>query len=142
MHDTGVLPSRQMGPVVDATWKEVDASVFWALVQPILHRRSGLFRNLKLNRTAGLALDDRRPVSDAAAGGKVIDPEADEVAAAQFAVNGEVEHRQITLAALHLKPDTNGPHFFRAKGTFLANEAAFVPWGARCVVGLDFGGHG
>jgi hypothetical protein len=75
-----------------------------------------LFCDLKLNRTAGLVLDDRRPVFHTAARGYVIDPKADEIATAQLAINGEVEHRQITLATLNLKPDTNGPHLFRPKG--------------------------
>jgi hypothetical protein len=88
-------------------------------------------------------LDNRRAVSHAAAGSYVIDLKADEIAAAQLAINGEVEHRQIAFAALHLKPDTNGPDLFRPKGTLLANETAFVPCDARrSYVGLDFGGHG
>jgi hypothetical protein len=108
-----------------------------------LQRNSGLFRDLKLNPTAGLMLDNRRPVSHAAARSYVIDPKADEIAAAQLAIDSEVEHRKIAFAALYLKSDTNGPDFFRPKGALLANEAAFVPCGARrSGVGLDFGGHG
>ena len=73
----------------------------------------------------------------------VVDPKADEIAATQLAINGEVEHRQIAFAALHLKSDPNGPDLFLPKGTLLANETAFVPSDARrCAVGLDLGGHG
>jgi hypothetical protein len=50
--------------------------------------------------------------------GDVIDPKIDEIAAAQLAVDGEIEERQIALAAFHLKPDTNGPDFFRPRGRF------------------------
>jgi hypothetical protein len=71
----------------------------------------------------------------------VIDSKADEIATAKLAVDGEIEHRQIAFAALDLKSDTNGPHFFWPKGTLLANEATFVPCGVRSVVGVDFGGH-
>jgi hypothetical protein len=78
-----------------------------------------------------------------AAGSYVIDPKAHEIAAAQLAVDGGVEHRQIAFAALNLKSDTNGPDLFRPKGTLLANETAFVPRDARrSVVDLDCGGHG
>ena len=98
---------------------------------------------IKLDRTARLVLDDRRPVSHVAARSYVIDSKADEIAAAQLAVDGEVEQRQIAFAALDLKSDTNGPDLFRPKGTLLTNETAFVPRSARrSVVHLDFGGHG
>jgi hypothetical protein len=65
------------------------------------------FRHLKLIRTAGLMPDNRRPVSHAAAGSYVIDPNANEIAAAQLAVDGEVEHRQIAIAALNLDEATS-----------------------------------
>jgi hypothetical protein len=107
-----------------------------------LQRGSGLFRELKLNRTTGLVLDYRRALSDAAARSYVIDPKADEVAAAKLAVDGEVEHRQIAFAALHLKSNTNGPDLFRPQETLLANERALVPCCAGSAVGFDFGGHG
>ena len=85
-----------------------------------MQRGSGLFGDFKLNRTAGLVLDNRRPVSHSVAGSYVIDPKADELATAQPAINGEVEHRQVTFAALHLKSDTNGPDLFRPKGALRA----------------------
>ena len=60
-------------------------------------------------------LDNRRPVSHTAAGSYVVDPKANEIAAAKLAVDGEVEHRQIAFAALHLNADTDGPDLFRRK---------------------------
>src|SRR6516225_5720193 len=91
VHDAGVLASRQMGLVVDAARKDVGASIWRTHDQPVLQRGSGLFRDLKLNRTAGLVLDDRRPLSHTAARSYVVDPKADEIAATQLAINGEVE---------------------------------------------------
>jgi hypothetical protein len=70
-------------------------------------------------------------VSHVTAYGDVIDPKADEIAAAQLAVDGEVEHRQIALVVLDLKSDANGPDLFRPQGPLLANETAFVPRDAR-----------
>jgi hypothetical protein len=131
-----------MGLVVDAAWKDVGASIRRAHVKPVLQRGSSLFRDLELNRTTGLVLDDRRSISQATAGGDVVDPKADEVAAAKLAVDGEVEHRQIAFAALHLKSNTNGPNLFRPQKTLLANEMALVPCNAGSAVCFDFGGHG
>ena len=65
--------------------------------QPLLERRSGLLRDLELNRTSGLVLDDRRPVSYGTAGRDVVDPEGDEVAAAMLAVDSQIEQREIAL---------------------------------------------
>jgi hypothetical protein len=63
----------------------------------------------------------------------VIDPKADEIAAAKLAVDGEVEHRQIAFAVLDLKSDTNGPDLFRPKRALLANETALVPRRSRMI---------
>src|SRR5271165_1578563 len=82
VNDARVLASRQMGLVVDAAREDVGASICRAHVQPVLQRGSGLFRDLELNRTAGLMLDNRRPVSHVTARSDVVDPKADEIAAA------------------------------------------------------------
>jgi hypothetical protein len=42
------------------------------------------------------------------ADGDIVDPKADEIARTQLAVDGEVEHRQITFAVLDLKSNANG----------------------------------
>ena len=131
-----------MGLIVNAARKDVGASICRAQVQPVVKRRSRLFGDLKLDRTTRLVLDNRRPLSHTVAGSYVIDPKADEIATAQLAINGEVEHRQIAFATLDLKPDTNGPNLFRPKGALLANETALVPCDTGTIVGLDFGGHG
>ena len=75
-------------------------------------------------------------------GRDIVDPEGDEVAAAQLAVDGEVEHRQIALGAFHLEADTNGPHLLRLERPLLANETALVPNDARVIAPrLGFGGY-
>lgn len=72
--------------VVDAARKDIGASIWRAHDQPALRRGAGLFGDLKLNRTAGLVLDNRRPVSHAAARSYVVDPKADEIVAISIAV--------------------------------------------------------
>jgi hypothetical protein len=134
-----ILASRYMGLIVDAAGEDIGPAICRAHGQPVLQRGSGLFRDLELNRTAGLVLDDRCSVSHVSAGSNLIDPKADEIAAAKLAVDGEVEHRQIAFAVLDLKSDANGPDLFRPEWTLLANETAFVPCNAqRSAVCLDF----
>ena len=143
MHDARVLARREVRLIVDAAREDVGASILWSRVQPLLQRDAGLLHDLELNRTAGFVLDNRRSVSHVAACRDVVDPKADEVAAAQLAVDGEVEQREIALAVLNLKSDPYGLDLFRPKRTLLANETAFVPCDARrSAVCFDFGGHG
>jgi hypothetical protein len=59
-----------------------------------------LLRNLELNGATGLTLHDDRAVKDASPLRYVLDAQTDEVAAAQFAIDSEVEKRKI-------------PHLFR-----------------------------
>ena len=80
MHDARILASRHMRLSRDATRKDVRAAIHWARAQPVLQRGSGQFRDLELNRMAGLVLDDRRPVPNVSAGRYVIDLKADEIA--------------------------------------------------------------
>jgi hypothetical protein len=63
-------------------------------------------------------LDDRRSLFDMAACRDVIDPKADEIAAAQLAVDCKVEKREIALAVLNLKSDPNGQTSFGRRGRF------------------------
>ena len=74
-------------------------------------------------------LDDCRSVFDMAARRDVVDPKADEIAAAQLTVDCKVEQREIALTILDLKSDPNGPDLFRPKRTLLANQTSFVPGG-------------
>jgi hypothetical protein len=50
-----------------------------------------LLGDLKLDRALGLLLHDHRPRHDPSALDDIVDPEAHQIAAAQLAVNGEVE---------------------------------------------------
>jgi hypothetical protein len=113
-----VLARGHMRLIVDSAREEVGALICAARFQPVLQRGAGLFRDLELDRTAGLVLDNRRPVSHVTAYGDVIDPKADEIATPKLAVDGKVEHRQIAFAVLDLKSDANGPDLFRPEGRF------------------------
>jgi hypothetical protein len=83
-----------------------------------LQRRAGLFGDLELDRTAGLALNDCRAVSHVTANGDVIDLKANEIATPELAVDGEVEHRQIALVTIDLHSGANGPGLSRSQGRF------------------------
>ena len=111
--------------------------------QPILDRRPRLLREFELDRPAGLLLDDRRAVAQSPADAQIVDLQTDEVAAAQFAIYCQVEHREVAFARFDLKPGPDIPDFLRLEGTFLADKAPLVPWRLPLVLLLGVGlGHG
>ena len=85
---------------MDSARKDVGTPICRSRVQPVLQRGASLLRDFELNRAAGLALDDCRPVSHVSADGDVIDPKDDEIAAPKLAVDSEVDHGQIALLRL------------------------------------------
>jgi hypothetical protein len=107
---------------MESARKDVGASICRSRVQPVLQRGASLLRDFELNRTAGLALDDCRPVSHVSADCDVIDPKADEIAAPKLAVDGEVEHGQIAFVVLDLKSDANGQTSFGRRGRFFRRD--------------------
>jgi hypothetical protein len=66
-----------------------------------------LFGQLETDRATGLLLADRCSIQCVAVGGHVIDAHRDDIAAAQFTVDGEVEQREVARAPfeLQLRPD-------------------------------------
>ena len=80
---------------------------------------------------------------DTARSADVIDLPADEVAAGQFAVDGQVEVCKVMRVVCHLEPDGDGPHVFRQKRTLLTNDPPLVPKRANFGYGRkSFVGHG
>jgi hypothetical protein len=63
VHNARVLARRHVRLIVDSAWKYVGGSICGARFQQVFQRGAGLFRDLELDRTAGLVLDDRGPVS-------------------------------------------------------------------------------
>ncbi|WP_298357453.1 hypothetical protein [Rhodoblastus sp.] len=83
----GVLARRHVLQTVEAVWKEVTPPIRLEDGQPILDGFSRLFRQLELDRPPSLFLDHRRTVARPTVCLNVIDFQADEAAAAQFAVD-------------------------------------------------------
>jgi len=55
-----------------------------------------LIRELELNRATGLLLSNRRTVDGAASRRNILDSKRDNVAAAQLAVDGHIEQREVS----------------------------------------------
>jgi hypothetical protein len=62
-------------------------------------------------------------------------PQSNQIAAAQLAVNRQIEQCQFPLLLRHLQADPNGPDLFELQRAFLADQLALVP---RSVAGFGF----
>jgi hypothetical protein len=73
----------------------------------VVHRLAGLFRQFKPDGPPSLFLAHGSPINGIAIRSDVLDFESDDIAASQFAVDGQIEHRQIacSLLDLELGPD-------------------------------------
>jgi len=72
-------------------------------------RLPGLVGQLELHRLLGLVLQDDGAMGNGAAVGDVTDATADHVAAAQLAVDGEVEEGEVAQLIGELRADPDGP---------------------------------
>jgi hypothetical protein len=66
-------------------------------------------------------------------GGDVVDPEGDDITASQLAVDGEIEHRQVSSTSFDLELGPDRPDMLWPQRGLCSNQLAFVP-------GRTFGG--
>jgi hypothetical protein len=123
MDDAGILPRREMRLLPKTAREQVSTPAGVESGQPVADRAPGLLGDLKLNRPPGLLLDHGRAIANSPAGEYV----ADEVAAPKLAVDGQIEHRKIALAALQLQANTNCPDVLRLQRALLAGHATLGP---------------
>jgi hypothetical protein len=98
----GVLPRRQVWLSPQAAWEETSARASVQGDEPLADSSAGLLGDLELHRPASFLLNDSRAIPNSPADEHVIDPQPDEVAAPELAVDRQIEHRKIALALLHL----------------------------------------
>src|ERR1700731_4075062 len=127
MDDASVLPGREARLGSETTREQIASIPEFDLRQPIMDRGPGLLRDFELDRSPCLFLDHGATVSHPAAGAYVVDPQADEIATSELAVDREVEQGKISLPTLQLKPNPNGPDIFRLERALLADQVALVP---------------
>jgi hypothetical protein len=88
-----------------------------------------LLGHLELHRSLGLLLHDDCACRDLTALDDIMDTQRDEIAAAQLAIDGEIEKRQLSRSMIQLKAKPNRPDFLWLQRGLLPKQFAFVP---RC----------
>lgn len=94
--------------------------------QPSHDAGARVFQQLESHGPPGLALSDDGARADAPAADEVADSESDNIAAAQLAVEGEVDHGVVAYAPL-VVPKAYGPDLLRFEDTLVTKLAACVP---------------
>src|ERR1700758_4358250 len=94
LNDASILAMRLLS---DAARKKVSSVSSGEHADPILDRLAGLFGEFELDGATRLLLDDRRALAHSAARAHVVDLKANEVTTSEFAIDGQIEHRKVTL---------------------------------------------
>src|SRR5208283_5651917 len=98
-----VLPGRNMWSAFEATREQILRNFHASVIQPSLDSRAGLLRQLELHGEPGLFLDHDGTIPCSAADADVLHLQAHQIAAPQLAIDAQVEHGQVSLAALELQ---------------------------------------
>jgi len=103
--DPGVLSGPQMGRVMQRAGEQEVLRLQTGLLDPGLQGFPGGLGDLELHRALGLVLHDDRACRHLVAMTHVPHLERDEIAAAQLAVDAQIEEREFAQPALHLEAD-------------------------------------
>jgi hypothetical protein len=86
-----------------------------------------LLCHFEANRLSRFLLSDRCPINGGSMGGNVFDLERDDIATAQLAVDGQIEHCQIARLSCTLKPGAYQPDVLRLERLLCSDYFAFIP---------------
>jgi hypothetical protein len=123
----GVLPRRYRHVPTSTAAKEVLA---WFLIggsDIIIDRLAGLLCHLEPDRLAGLPLAHGCPIDRMTMRSNVLDPQADNVASSELAIDGQIEHREVACAPSDLQLGTDRPDVLRPERRLGADQFTFVP---------------
>jgi hypothetical protein len=109
MDDPSVLSRRDMRLVTEAA-REMELTARWrGVAKPIADCRPGLLGNLELDRPAGFLLNNSSAVANMPSFAYVVDPEPHKVAAAQLAIDREIEQGEVAALVFELESDPDRP---------------------------------
>ena len=135
MHDPGVLTRRDVRRDRKTTGEQVVLRLHIGLFNPSSDSQPGRLGQLELHRPLRLSLDDHGSGQDLIGVNHVAHPQAHQIAAAQLAVDRQVEHGQVADLMPVLQVESNGPDILWLERWLLADQLAFVP-GLVGLIGL------
>src|ERR1043166_6759834 len=98
----GVLPCRHRLFLTAPAGKQDLARLSSRSSEVVIDSLPGLFGQFEPDGLSGLLLPHCRAIDDITPGSNIFDFQSDDIASAQLAIDGEIEHRQITQLASYL----------------------------------------
>ncbi|MCK1495246.1 hypothetical protein IVB14_33775 [Bradyrhizobium sp. 180] len=93
----------------------------------VIEGLAGRLGKLEFDGTTGLLLADTGSIGRIAAGCDIIDFEGDNVATTKFAIDSDVEQRQIANPTFDLELCSNGPDVLGTEWRLRANDLSLIP---------------
>jgi hypothetical protein len=138
-NETGVLACPETLAIVVASGEQELARLPVGHSEIFVDRLPRLLGEFEPDRTTGFLLADRRPIERVAVGGHIIDADRHDIATPQFAINGEVEQREVAGTALELQLCSDRPDLACSQRWLRPNQFALVPGlMARWTAGRDY----
>jgi hypothetical protein len=103
----GVLPRRHALSRTTSSGEKRFTGLLVGSPQIVIDRLPSLLGQLKLDGLPGLFLSHGRPIDCIPARCNVLDLESNDISAAQLAVDGQIEHRQVTSSSRNLELGAN-----------------------------------
>ena len=123
----GVLPSSQVGRIVEPAREKVVIGFQCRLLDPSLQGLPGDCRDLELHRALGLVLHDDGSGGHLITMGHITHFERNQVTSAKLTVDAEVEECELTDPTFHLKTYSQGPDVLHLEGSLLPDDLVLVP---------------
>jgi hypothetical protein len=92
---------------------------------------SGLLTQFEANGMSGFLLADGCPIDCDAVRRHVLNREADDITASQLAVDGKIEHCQVSNATLDLELGPYQPDIFGSERWLRTDQLSVIPWAPR-----------
>ena len=115
-----VLSRAEVGSCLHPAWKQPVLCCEPLRLDPLGERSSSLFGHFELNGPTRFPLKNDDPTLHTVGREYIADLQRDEVAAAQLAVQSQVEQREITSLACNLEPYAYAPHVNWLEGQLCA----------------------
>jgi hypothetical protein len=116
--------------VVAAPSEQILAWPLAGFLQEVVNGLPGLIRQLELDRSPGLLLPDGRTIDRIAIRSDIFDPQGDDVATTQLAVNRKIEKGKVAGPPFDQEPGSNRPDLVWPQRGFGSDQLALVPGGA------------
>src|SRR6516162_6858632 len=122
-----ILPCRNNTVAAASAGKEVLTRLLVGGFDVVVDRLTRLLGHLEPDRLTGLLLAHRRAIDGMSVRRHIFYLEADDVAASQLAIDGQIEHREIACSSLDLQVASNRPNVFGPKRRLRPCQFALLP---------------